>query len=248
MSKWLEQARSSIPVPCANSAKTAETRTFGTNGTIGTTVEDRNHESFAAFEERAAICEYDGALPRSHAELIAAACLVPLASGETLERREGPSVTSPSILTGCAGLFASRAHNDARGTLASAASSSTRSRCRCFGGMPDYRDGYQGYPRAARIGSQPGPDQRQGSGPRLSPRATNETMIRCRRTLKLSLKKLFAFSPARTCTETNERLHHLRHQHGRFAGGRNLSDAEDVAGRAHQSQHLRPAWSPSQQR
>jgi hypothetical protein len=88
VSKWLEQARSSIPVPCANSAKTAETRTFGTNGIFGTPTEDRNEESFAAFEERAAICEHDGALPRSHAELIAAACLVPLASDETPERRE----------------------------------------------------------------------------------------------------------------------------------------------------------------
>jgi hypothetical protein len=41
-----------------------------------------------AFNERSAICQYDGELPRGHADLIAAACLVPLASGETLERRE----------------------------------------------------------------------------------------------------------------------------------------------------------------
>ena len=43
--------------------------------------------SASAFDS-AAICEYDGALPRSHAELIATACLMPLAPGETLERRE----------------------------------------------------------------------------------------------------------------------------------------------------------------
>jgi hypothetical protein len=41
-----------------------------------------------AVEERVAICEHDGELPRSHAELIAAACVVPLAPGESLERRE----------------------------------------------------------------------------------------------------------------------------------------------------------------
>jgi hypothetical protein len=41
-----------------------------------------------AFEERAAIAEHDGELPRSHAELIALACTVPLASHETLESRD----------------------------------------------------------------------------------------------------------------------------------------------------------------
>jgi hypothetical protein len=41
-----------------------------------------------AFEERAAICEQDGELPRSHAEVIALACTVPLAPGETLEQRD----------------------------------------------------------------------------------------------------------------------------------------------------------------
>jgi hypothetical protein len=42
----------------------------------------------SAFDERAALSEYDGGLPRSHAELLALTCTVPLAPGETLERRE----------------------------------------------------------------------------------------------------------------------------------------------------------------
>src|SRR5689334_635776 len=46
---------------------------------------DTEQDRRDAFEERAAICEHDGELPRSHAELMAAACLAPLASGETLE-------------------------------------------------------------------------------------------------------------------------------------------------------------------
>ena len=40
------------------------------------------------FEERAAVCEYDGGLPRSHAELIALACTVPLLPGESHEQRD----------------------------------------------------------------------------------------------------------------------------------------------------------------
>jgi hypothetical protein len=84
MSKWLEQARSSVAVPRANSAKTAETPTFGANGTFDTPAED----TMAAFEERAAVCEYDGGLPRSHAELMALACTVPLAPNETCESRD----------------------------------------------------------------------------------------------------------------------------------------------------------------
>jgi hypothetical protein len=42
----------------------------------------------AEFEERAAICEFDGELPRSHAELLAVASVVPLAPGETPEQRD----------------------------------------------------------------------------------------------------------------------------------------------------------------
>lgn len=41
-----------------------------------------------AFEERAAIAEYSGGLPREHAELLAVACVVPLATGETAEARQ----------------------------------------------------------------------------------------------------------------------------------------------------------------
>ena len=41
-----------------------------------------------AFAERAAISEVDGGLPRSHAELIALTCTVPLGPGETLESRD----------------------------------------------------------------------------------------------------------------------------------------------------------------
>jgi hypothetical protein len=41
-----------------------------------------------AFEERAAICEFDGELPRSHAELLAVASVVPLAEGESPGHRD----------------------------------------------------------------------------------------------------------------------------------------------------------------
>src|SRR4051794_36555742 len=84
MSKWLDRARSDGAVPCANSAKTAERPSFGTNGTFGTSTEDER----TAFEERAGIVEYDGGLPRSHAELVALACVAPLGPGETLETRD----------------------------------------------------------------------------------------------------------------------------------------------------------------
>lgn len=77
MSKWLENARA-VAVPDVISAKTANKPSFGTNDTFGTPTEDRTKaDALAAFEERAAICEYDGKLPRSHAELIAAACVAP---------------------------------------------------------------------------------------------------------------------------------------------------------------------------
>jgi hypothetical protein len=39
---------------------------FGTNGTNGTVTEDER----TAFDERAALCEFDGELPASPAELI----------------------------------------------------------------------------------------------------------------------------------------------------------------------------------
>ena len=42
----------------------------------------------AEFAERAAICEFDGGLDRSAAELLAAACVVPLAPNETIASRE----------------------------------------------------------------------------------------------------------------------------------------------------------------
>lgn len=47
-------------------------------------MQDERH----AFQERVAICQHDGELPSSHAELIALACTVPLASHETLESRD----------------------------------------------------------------------------------------------------------------------------------------------------------------
>jgi hypothetical protein len=79
MSKWLENARA-VAVPDVISAKTANKTPFGTNGTFGTPTEDQTKaDALAEFEERTAICEYDAKLPRSHAELIAAACIVPLA-------------------------------------------------------------------------------------------------------------------------------------------------------------------------
>jgi hypothetical protein len=78
MGKWLDAARAvSVPiVPIVPEQPTREA--FGTIGTIGTPAED----TMAAFEERAAVCEYDGGLPRSHAELLALACTVPLAPSE----------------------------------------------------------------------------------------------------------------------------------------------------------------------
>ena len=88
MSKWLENARA-VAVPDVISAKTANKTSFGTNDTFGTPTEDQTKaDTLTAFQERAAICEYDGKLPRSHAELIAAACIVPLAPGESLAGRE----------------------------------------------------------------------------------------------------------------------------------------------------------------
>lgn len=83
MSKWLEQARS-VTVPKVKSARSPITPSFGTNGTIGTATED----GAIPFEERAAIVEHDGGLPRSHAELIALTCVAPLGPGETFESRD----------------------------------------------------------------------------------------------------------------------------------------------------------------
>ena len=40
------------------------------------------------FEERAALCEHDGGLPASQAELMAVACTVPLRRGESVEQRD----------------------------------------------------------------------------------------------------------------------------------------------------------------
>jgi hypothetical protein len=73
---------------------------------------DVEHDQRDEFEERAAICEHDGELPRSHAELIAAACLVPLASGETLARREATILHFAEHLDRLPG----NQKNDARGT------------------------------------------------------------------------------------------------------------------------------------
>ena len=47
----------------------------------------------AAFEERAAICEHDGGLPASHAELVALACVAPLGTGETPESRDATIIS-----------------------------------------------------------------------------------------------------------------------------------------------------------
>lgn len=41
-----------------------------------------------AFEERSAIAEHDGGLARTEADLLAAACVVPLRDGETAESRQ----------------------------------------------------------------------------------------------------------------------------------------------------------------
>ena len=92
MTKWLERARQKDGEGCANSAKSAErpkNRAFDTNGTIGTGVPiERQGEVRDAFEERAAICQYDGGLPASHAEVLAVVSCAPLAPGETLEQRD----------------------------------------------------------------------------------------------------------------------------------------------------------------
>ena len=56
----------------------------------------------AEFEEPAAICEFDGELPRGHAELLAVASVVPLAPGEPPGSAMQRSSISLSIWTACA--------------------------------------------------------------------------------------------------------------------------------------------------
>ena len=70
MSKWLETARLVTVPNVSKSPKVEIAGGFGTNGTFGTQAEDRMGTDVTAFEERAAICEFDGELPRSHAELL----------------------------------------------------------------------------------------------------------------------------------------------------------------------------------
>jgi hypothetical protein len=54
-----------------------------------------------AFEERAAIAEHDGGLPRQNAKLLALACTVPLAEHETAESREATVLHFADYLDRC---------------------------------------------------------------------------------------------------------------------------------------------------
>lgn len=87
MSRWLERARSQDVPNVLVVPKDGRSDSFGTTGTWHKGEEERDDPD-PEFEERAAICEYDGGLPRSHAEVMAAACCAPLAPGETLEQRD----------------------------------------------------------------------------------------------------------------------------------------------------------------
>lgn len=64
------------------------------SGQVGQTAEELK----VAFEERSAIAEHDGGLARTEADLLAAACVVPLREGETLEAREATIIHFASHL------------------------------------------------------------------------------------------------------------------------------------------------------
>ena len=49
---------------------------------------DMGNDLQVAFDERSAIAEHDGGLARTEADLLAAACVVPLREGETAESRQ----------------------------------------------------------------------------------------------------------------------------------------------------------------
>ena len=84
-----------VAIPATDQGKTtpsvAESQLSQTpicSNTLKTSESVASVATVAEFEERAAICEFDGALDRSAAELLATACVVPLAPNETIASRQ----------------------------------------------------------------------------------------------------------------------------------------------------------------